>query len=308
MVSDAVVDGGFVCVNIGDATRTIDGSFQLFPNTAQVIETFRELGFHVLPRIYWQKPTNSTTAFLGSGTLPPNAYPKLEHEHILVFRKGDSKTFEPKADRRYQAAYFYEERNQWFSDQWDDVGGASQEFSVVSEDGEDTDSTIPRERTGAFPVEIPYRLINMFTVYGDVVCDPFIGTGTTSLAAMLTGRHSIGIEIESGIAELLSDRVRGIVTESQERITERIAAHQEFVQDRADNGNPASYEASHYPFSVVTKQEKQVKFYEVVDCAAISESNCERFISLPDSSVPVGYRVTYKPYGEDIPVRLDRYS
>jgi len=201
-----------------------------------------------------------------------------------------------------------QERNQWFSDQWDDVGGASQEFSVVSEDGEDTDSTIPRERTGAFPVEIPYRLINMFTVYGDVVCDPFIGTGTTSLAAMLTGRHSIGIEIESGIAELLSDRVRGIVTESQERITERIAAHQEFVQDRADNGNPASYEASHYPFSVVTKQEKQVKFYEVVDCAAISESNCERFISLPDSSVPVGYRVTYKPYGEDIPVRLDRYS
>lgn len=304
MVAESVVEGGFVCVNIGDATRTVDGSFQVFPNTTQVIETFRELGFHLLPRIYWNKPTNSATSFLGSGTLPPNAYPKLEHEHILIFRNGESKTFEPKADRRYESAYFFEERNDWFSDQWDSMGGVSQEFTTAGSESE----SMSRDRTGAFPLQLPYRLISMFSCYGDVVCDPFVGTGTTSVAAMLAGRDSVGIEIEKDIAELLEGRVRCLSEQSRELIGERIEKHQRYLQERDADGNPASYEASYYPFKVVTQQEKEIRFYEVQDAVSIFDSESSEYPFFEDEEETPGFRVTYEPYTEDIPVTLDMFD
>ena len=182
-----LVDGGILCINVGDATRTVADSFRVYPNHARVTESLEALGFEPLPDILWRKPTNSAAKFMGSGMLPPNAYATLEHEYILIFRNGTTaRTFPPGSERRYESAYFWEERNEWFSDVWTDIRGTLQSL----------DNGELRDRSAAYPFEVPYRLINMYSVYGDTVLDPFWGTGTTSLAAMIAGRNSIGYELQ----------------------------------------------------------------------------------------------------------------
>lgn len=80
--------GGFACVNIGDATRTINGNFVLYPNHMRILKAALELGFSALPCILWRKQTNAPNKFMGSGMLPAGAYVTLEHEYILILRKG----------------------------------------------------------------------------------------------------------------------------------------------------------------------------------------------------------------------------
>jgi site-specific DNA-methyltransferase (cytosine-N4-specific) len=92
----ALIDGGIACINIGDATRTINGRFRLFANHSKIIEHCERIGFVTLPYVLWKKPTTKPKykgkgAFLGSGFLPPNAYVTLDCEFILIFRKGKPK-------------------------------------------------------------------------------------------------------------------------------------------------------------------------------------------------------------------------
>ena len=84
-----LVEGGMACINIGDATRKVNGVFRLFSNHSKTIEKFEELGFVTLPCILWKKPTTKPNSFLGSGFLPTNAYVTLDCEYILLFRKGN---------------------------------------------------------------------------------------------------------------------------------------------------------------------------------------------------------------------------
>ena len=190
-----LVPGGIACINIGDATRKIDGSFRLFPNHARVIEYFEKLGFTTLPYILWKKPTNKPNAFLGSGFLPPNAYVTLDVEYILIFRKGGPRRFRPRDPLRYASRYTREERDRWFSQIWDDVKGERQVHPKVE------------RRTAAFPEDIPKRLIRMFSVIGDTVLDPFLGTGTTMKVAIELQRNSIGYEIDEGLRSLIEDKI-----------------------------------------------------------------------------------------------------
>ena len=251
-VERVLVDGGVACVNVGDATRTVDGSFRVYPNHARIVEAFADLGFSPLPEVLWRKPVNSAAKFMGSGMLPPNAYVTLEHEYVLIFRKGSARrTFEPGAERRYESAYFWEERNRWFSDVWTDVTGALQHL----EHGE------LRRRSGAYPFEIPYRLVNMYSVYGDTVLDPFWGTGTTTLAAMTAGRHSIGYELDDEFVGVFDERVDGLPEFSRSVVGERLEEHRAFVTDRREDGEEFQYEADHYGFPVTTKQERSIRFY-----------------------------------------------
>jgi len=269
-VSRVLVDGGIACVNIGDATRTVDGSFRVFQNHSRVIDAFERRGFEPLPEILWRKPTNSGAKFMGSGMVPPNAYVTLEHEYILVFRNGTgSRHFEPGAKRRYEAAYFWEERNRWFSDVWTDVRGELQTL----ERGD------LRERSAAYPFEIPYRLVNMYSVYGDTVLDPFWGTGTTSLAAMVAGRHSVGCERDEEFVRVFEDRVGNVPEYSHDVVERRLAEHREFVEQRAGGEAAFEYEADNYAFPVTTKQEQSIQLY------AVSE------VRDTDS----GYRVSHEP-------------
>ena len=90
-------DGGFLCVNIGDATRTINGNFTLYNNHSRISKACVEMGFVGLPNIIWRKQTNAPNKFMGSGMLPCGAYVTLEHEWVLIFRKGGKREYK-KAD------------------------------------------------------------------------------------------------------------------------------------------------------------------------------------------------------------------
>ena len=258
-----LVDGGVAVINVGDATRTVGDRFAMYSNGARIVDAFRELGFDVLPDVVWHKPTNAASKFMGSGMLPPNAYVTLEHERLLVFRNGGRRQFEPHADRRYEAAYFWEERNRWFSDVWE-VTGTAQALDAET-----------RERSGAFPLEIPFRLVNMFSVYGDTVLDPFWGTGTTTLAAIVASRHSIGHELDPDLVAAFDDRLENLPERSRERQSRRLRDHEAFVDRRRAEGNPLSYEAINYEFPVVTNQERAIRLYSVesVERADKGDSN-----------------------------------
>ena len=178
-----LVDGGICCVNIGDAARSHDGRFQIYPNHVDMTKTLCSCGFDILPYILWKKPMNRPNAFLGSGFLPTNAYVTLDCEFILIARKGSLRKFAPKDPDRYASSFSKEERDRWFSQIWDDVRGASQNV-----DGRE-------DRTAAFPPEIPRRLIRMFSIKGDTVLDPFMGTGTTMVECGSLGRRFVGYEV-----------------------------------------------------------------------------------------------------------------
>ena len=278
-VSRVLVDGGIACVNVGDATRTVDGSFRVFQNHSKIIDAFETLGFEPLPEILWRKPVNSGAKFMGSGMLPPNAYATLEHEYVLVFRNGKaSRSFEPNAEHRYSAAYFWEERNRWFSDVWTDVRGKLQAL----------DDSELRARSAAYPFEIPYRLINMYSVYGDTVLDPFWGTGTTSLAAMVAGRHSIGYELDSEFLGLFEEIAEDVPEYAHEVVKRRLGDHEAFVEARAAEGKEFEYRADRYGVPVVTKQETRIRFYLASAVRGTDE----------------GYEITYDPLERtDIDVR-----
>lgn len=175
--------GSICCINIGDALRSISGKFQLFANHARLIENLESIGLTSLPYILWKKPTNKPNAFLGSGFLPTNAYVTIDCEYILISRKGNPRRFRPHDPARYRSRFSRKERDKWFSQIWSDVPGATQSPKSSN------------VRTGAFPREIPERLIRMFSIEGDTVLDPFLGTGTTLMAAYDLGRNFIGYEI-----------------------------------------------------------------------------------------------------------------
>jgi len=279
-VSRVLVDGGIACINIGDATRKVNDSFRVYQNHAQVTEYFDTLGFEPLPDILWRKPTNSAAKFMGSGMMPPNAYATLEHEYLLVFRNGkQSREFPSETDVRYESAYFWEERNEWFSDVWEDIRGTVQ--------GLDEAGNELRDRSAAYPLEVPYRLINMYSVYGDTVLDPFWGTGTTSLAAMIAGRNSIGYEIQEEFTEVFDAEVSEVAELAHGTVSKRIRRHEEFVETRLAEGKEFKYTAESYDFPVTTKQEKALQLYTV--------HSVER--------TETGYTVTHAPYNESESVR-----
>lgn len=249
--------GGFACINIGDATRTINSNFVLYPNHMRILKAALELGFSTLPCILWRKQTNAPNKFMGSGMLPAGAYVTLEHEYILILRKGPKREFKKEEDKkiRRESAIFWEERNHWYSDVWFDVKGTPQALN-------DKDS---RRRNAAYPFEVVYRLINMYSAKDDIVLDPFLGTGTTTAAAIASGRNSIGYEIDPAMEKVI-DRIKdAIVDSSKQLIRKRLAKHMEFVVERLKTKGGLKYENKHYGFPVMTAQEKELIFNDPIN-------------------------------------------
>lgn len=244
--------GGMLCMNIGDATRTMDENFRLWTNHAEIVRQCESLGLQNLPNILWRKPTNSPTKFMGSGMLPPGAYVTLEHEEILIFRKGGKRQFRTKDEKqnRRESAFFWEERNRWFSDVWVDLRGIGQELN---------DAQL-RKRSGAFPFDLAYRLVNMFSVKGDTVLDPFLGTGTTMLASMVAERSSIGVEIDPGFHKCIDTQVERVPELSERVVTDRLQRHEEFVASRE---KPFKYHNDFHDTPVVSGQERELQLGEI---------------------------------------------
>ncbi len=243
--------GGIACINVGDATRKIGGSFRVFPNHARILTSCLGLGFEVLPEILWRKESNKPTKFMGSGMLPGAAYVTQEHEYILVLRKGGKRPLGAPKRRlaRQRSAFFWEERNLWFRDIWEDLQGDRQHLA----------SKNVRERSAAFPFELAYRLISMFSVQKELVVDPFVGTGTTMVAAMAAGRDSVGIELDSSLREFLEERVIDSAAASNSFNQRRISNHREFVEKMRKEGRELKHVNQHYGFPVMTGQETELR-------------------------------------------------
>ncbi|MGD9732583.1 MAG: site-specific DNA-methyltransferase [Desulfamplus sp.] len=241
--------GGWAAINIGDATRKIGNHFQLYSNHTRITSKFVKMGFDILPLILWRKTTNSPNKFMGSGMLPSGAYITLEHEYILLFRKGHKREFKTAEEKynRNSSAFFWEERNRWFSDTWDLKGVDQNLFNGKT-----------RERSAAFPFKLPYRIINMYSVKGDTVLDPFVGTGTTSLAAAISERNSIGVEIDSNFKEIIFPKFNQISNKSYELARSRIDNHIEFIKDYIDKKGGVKHYNRNHNFPVVTSQEKNI--------------------------------------------------
>ncbi|MBQ6064899.1 MAG: site-specific DNA-methyltransferase [Prevotella sp.] len=245
-------DGGFLCINIGDATRTINSKFKLYNNHTRISDACNSIGFTMLPSIIWRKQINAPNKFMGSGMLPCGAYVTLEHEWILIFRKGNKRQYMTPNQKleRMDSSFFWEERNVWFSDMWD-VKGTKQKMEHTS----------GRERSAAYPFEIPYRLINMFSQKGDTVLDPFLGTGTTMQAALMCGRSSEGYEIDATLKDVID---LGLATMDLDMcnnyIKQRFDRHVSFIEERSKAGKEIKHFNNHLNVPVMTGQEEEITF------------------------------------------------
>lgn len=180
-----LVPGGRVCAVVGDVclSRRRAGRHHVLPLAADIQVRARGLGLDVLTPIMWLKVANinleasRSSRFLGKPYLPGGVI-KNDRETIVMLRKPGGYR-KPTAKMEAESRIAKDDYFKWFVPMWTDVTGAS-----------------TRDHPAPYPLEIPRRLISMFSFVGDVVVDPFSGTGTTARAAALTGRNSINIEIE----------------------------------------------------------------------------------------------------------------
>ncbi len=254
--------GGLMALNIGNATRSLDGHFEMYSNHSRIMQGCKRIGFDILPYIIWNKPTNSPTKFMGSGVLPAGAYVTMEHEYILIFRKSGKRSFtEEQKKIRRESAFFWEERNLWFCDQWNQIRGIRQNINING----------TRDRSGAFPMEVAKRLTLMYSMYGDYIIDPYSGTGTTTLAAMIYGRNSHYIDCDEELLAqsklALSDTDR--INAMNDLIHQRIKDHNSFVHDQDDIF--FKYRNSFLGSPVKSTQEKLIKPYLLSDIKSTKE-------------------------------------
>lgn len=264
-------NNGFVCINIGDATRTCNGEFRLFSNHSAIISYFESKGYAVLPDIHWRKQTNAPNKFMGSGMLPAGAYVTYEHEYILIFRKGGKRVFKgEEAENRSRSAYFWEERNIWFSDLWD-IKGTNQLVKNIASRG----------RSAAYPLEVPYRLINMYSAYGDTVLDPFGGIGTTAVACAIAGRNCVISEIDNELVKTIRDNVLDAKAIAAETVEKRVERHLQFIDELSEEKRAKCYRNAQHGFDVKTRQEIHLTLYRIQSIA-----------SHPDEPI----KVVYEPF------------
>jgi len=193
----ALVPGGRLVIVVGDvclSRRRNKGRHTVVPLHASIQEHCRKLGFDNLQGVFWHKIANAAyevengSGFLGK-PYEPNAVIKNDVEHILMQRKpGGYRS--PSVETRVMSVVSEENYQKWFRLVWDDVPGAS-----------------TRDHPAPYPVELAERLIRMFSFAGDTVLDPFLGTGTTSVAAARCGRNSIGVEIDPHYRKMAADRI-----------------------------------------------------------------------------------------------------
>ncbi len=254
--------GGFACINIGDATRKISDNFRLYTNHSRITSYCESIGFQSLPAILWRKQSNAPNKFMGSGMLPSGAYVTLEHEYILILRKDNKRIFhDHEKDRRQESSYFWEERNVWFSDLWD-FKGVRQKI----------DNKKSRERSAAFPFELAFRLINMYSMQDDVILDPFVGTGTTLVAAIASARNSIGMEIDNNFEEIIDESITNSLNIINERQNKRIREHNIFIENyQRDKNKIFTYINNYHKFPVMTKQEINLTIRNVEKITKIEE-------------------------------------
>lgn len=188
-------NGCRLCINIGDqfARSVYYGRYKVIPIRTEIIKFCESIGFDYMGAIIWQKVTTTNTtggaSIMGSFPFPRNGILKIDYEFILIFKKLGKPT-KPNKELKEQSRLTQEEWNEYFSGHWN-FGGAKQDRHIA-----------------VFPEELPRRLIKMFSFVGDTVLDPFLGSGTTSLAAKNLGRNSVGYEINSEFTTIIKEKLK----------------------------------------------------------------------------------------------------
>ena len=183
-----------LCINIGDqfARSVYYGRYKVIPIRTEIIKFCETVGFDYMGSIIWQKVTTCHTTggatVMGSFPYPRGGIVKLDYEFILIFKKyGDP----PKVSKeiKNQSKLTQEEWNQYFTGHWNFPGEKQDRHLAM------------------FPEELPRRFIKMFSFVGDTVFDPFLGSGTTSLAAKKLNRNSIGYEISKEFLSIIKEKL-----------------------------------------------------------------------------------------------------
>ena len=201
-----------LCVNIGDqfARSVYYGRYKVIPIRTEIIKFCENVGFDYMGAIIWQKVTTTNTTggatVMGSFPFPRNGILKIDYEFILIFKKYGTA---PKVSKEIkdQSKMTKEEWNQYFTGHWNFPGEKQDKHLAM------------------FPEELPARLIKMFSFVGDSVLDPFLGSGTTTLAASNLRRNSIGYEINRDFLPVIKEKVdvdhRTILQDASYKITEQ---------------------------------------------------------------------------------------
>jgi DNA modification methylase len=183
-----------LCVNIGDqfARSVYYGRYKVIPIRTEIIKFCETVGFDYMGAVIWQKVTTCNTTggatIMGSFPLPRNGILKIDYEFILIFKKHG---IAPKVNKeiKEKSEMTIEEWNRFFSGHWN-IAGEKQDKHLAM-----------------FPEEVPRRLIKMFSFVNDTVLDPFLGSGTTSLAAKKLERNSIGYEINPEFLPMIKEKL-----------------------------------------------------------------------------------------------------
>ncbi len=191
-----VPGGRLVCV-VGDVclSRRAYGRHVVVPLHADICVSCRKIGFDNLNPIIWHKISNANYEISNGGRFlgkpyEPNAVIKNDIEFILMQRKPGGYR-KPTAHQREMSMIDKKDYHAWFRQFWN-LGGAS-----------------TRQHPAPFPFELAYRLVRMFSFYGDTVLDPFCGTGTTMIAALKAGRNSLGVDIDPEYCRMAAQRLKG---------------------------------------------------------------------------------------------------
>ncbi|MDR1853325.1 MAG: site-specific DNA-methyltransferase [Azoarcus sp.] len=204
-----VPGGRLVCV-VGDvclSRRKNKGEHTVIPLHASIQEHCRALGFSNLAPIVWHKIANANYESEGNGggflgkPYEPNAVIKNDIEFILMERKKGYRS--PSVATRVLSVISTTRYQQWFQQIWTGVTGAS-----------------TRQHPAPYPLELAERLVRMFSFVGDTVLDPFMGTGTTSIAAGKWGRNSIGVEVDPEYFRLSESRIGQELGQSESAVVE----------------------------------------------------------------------------------------
>ena len=187
-------DGCRLCINIGDqfARSVYYGRYKVIPIRTEIIRFCEALGMDYMGAVIWQKQTTMNTtgggAVMGSFPYPRNGILKIDYEFILIFKK-QGKAPVPAIEQKQCSEMSKDEWNTFFASHWN-FGGAKQDGHIA-----------------VFPEELPHRLIKMFSFAGETVFDPFMGSGTTALAARNLQRNSIGYEINPDYKKYYEEKV-----------------------------------------------------------------------------------------------------
>lgn len=196
-------DGCRLCINIGDqfARSVYYGRYKVIPIRTEIIRFCESIGMDYMGAVIWQKQTTMNTtgggAVMGSFPYPRNGILKIDYEFILIFKK-QGKAPIPTPEQKQLSEMTKEEWNTYFASHWN-FGGAKQDGHIA-----------------VFPEELPHRLIKMFSFVGETVFDPFMGSGTTALAARNLYRNSIGYEINSDYKRYYEEKVSSLSFETTE--------------------------------------------------------------------------------------------